>query len=204
MLSGWLMHDFRNKLAVISGNIQIIQIKKTDISPDVLASRLAIAMKMIEETLKLFDDIGSFSQRAAGIAMEISTEKAINRTVAILKRQFEQFGIRVKKNGADPDYTFRCDAGLFDYILISLIEMLLPYNRTEGELILSSSLQENEWKMDAHLTIVGNNSTVSEDFRNRIVSMEMNVIQMGIKELNGKLEVSHTDESMGFELRLPV
>ncbi|MCF7811483.1 hypothetical protein K9N50_10900 [bacterium] len=204
MLSAWLMHDFRNKLAVISGNIQIIQLKKTDISSEVLSDRLKIAMKMIAETLTLFNDIGNFSQRAAGIEMEVSTEKTINRALAILKRQFEQLGIHVKKNDSDPDCTFTCDVGLLDYVLISLIQILLPRNRTEGELTISSTLHENEWKMLVLMNIKGSNSNMFEEFRNKINDLEMQAIKAGIDELNGKLKVFQTPENIGFELKLTV
>jgi len=204
MLSNRLMHDFRNKLAVISGNIQIVQIKGTDVSPDFLTSRLETAMKMITETLKLFDEVGSSKQRAAGIAMEVNTEKAIKRALAALKHQFEQSGIMGNKGEECPDFTFKGDAGLFDYIIMSLMEMFISEDRIEGEFTVSSVILKNTLQMSLSLHLKENDTGFRESFRKRINSLEMAVIEAGVGVLKGKLKILEKSESLCFELEIPV
>lgn len=202
MLSNRLMHDFRNKLAVISGNIQIIQIKGTNISPEVLSSRLAIAMRMIEETLILFDDIGSSSDRAAGIVVKISTEKAIKRTLAVYKQKLGTVGIKLNEYVVSSDFSFKGDAGLFDYMLMSLIEMFLYEDRVDGKFKVSSAILKNTWQMSMKLHLRENDNRFRENFRKRINSPEMLMIKAGVEVLKGRLKVLEEPETYGFELEI--
>ncbi len=203
MVSSYLMHDIRNKLAVISGHTQIIQLKGEKLTLEDLSRRLALIMDSIGKILDSFDNVGSFAQRAAGVKSDITPEKSLEFVLSSQRRRLEDAGIRITDNTSDSGRTFSVDPSLLDYVFLKMIETFLPQERYKGELLLSSTGMKNAWKLNMYLIDEEDGKGLYSGFLNRAGDFGLVAALLAVETMQGELVLRTGPEDYGFRLTIP-
>lgn len=203
MVSSYLMHDIRNKLAVISGYTQILLLKGEQFKWGDISGRLELIMESVEKILSTLDNIGSFAQREKGLKCEIEPDKSFAFILASQQRKLESAGIKINNNTTASNRTLLVDASLFDYMLIKMLETFIPDEYGECELNLSSADVENSWQLHIRLTETDDDGKQCSGFLNRARDLSLVAALLAVESMQGELVLDEGPDDYGFTLTIP-
>ncbi|MDP8240889.1 MAG: hypothetical protein P9X24_17510 [Candidatus Hatepunaea meridiana] len=202
MSSGFIMHEIRNNLAIISAQSQLVMIKSNTLTPDDLNKRMEQVIDQINQILSTLNQAGSFTSRAKGEVSDICPETALKNAISTLQRRCEDRGIRVVSELNVTDKVISYDASLFDYLLMQLLEVFIPVEKTVAKLHLSASGSDEYWEIEMILKARDDEYYYS-NFINRATGFALSAALMVVEELKAELILLSGPEDYGFKLNIP-
>jgi signal transduction histidine kinase len=121
LLSSSIMHEIRNGLSVISGNIQILMMKSGKATPEEVDQYLHRMMTQMERIEQALARVESFSCRTGGVLSKVRPDKAIDNAIFATQRHGDMKGIQIQKQIEATDKTVLCDESLFEFVLMELL-----------------------------------------------------------------------------------
>ncbi|MFH0765692.1 MAG: hypothetical protein V2A61_04655 [Calditrichota bacterium] len=116
-----IMHEIGNAATVISGNAQIMIMKRGGSGPEDLLPRLERMMEQVDRIQAAMGRVGSFSSRVAGKEKNISPVSAVNNALYALKRRCNITGVTLTADLPSEERAVRCDPTLLEFILMELL-----------------------------------------------------------------------------------
>lgn len=147
-LSSSVLHDVRNQLAVISGSVQIIQLKGESIAPSELESRLDNIMVAIDKITQEMNAVGQYGPRSDKAMIDCDLEKIIDDTLLLLRRRIQRSSVSIERTSREEKYIRRLDPGLFEFLVVEIISSLVQVEPTPATLLVITSVEEGFWKLD--------------------------------------------------------
>ncbi len=191
-MSGSVVHDIRNNLTVISSAVQLIQLK-SNIGNDDLNSKLTLILDQIDSIMSQIDVIGQFSDRAKGSINNIHPNESCNNVLDVLKRKITKSGLTVRTNLSDDQRSLRTDVGLFEFLLLEMIESCLPPEKCEMGLSIQSSKTESMYTVNVSIEKTFDGFLSDSD---RVDIMKLSADHLGA-------ELISLPDSTGWNLSLP-
>ncbi|MBT3231407.1 MAG: hypothetical protein HN356_01190 [Calditrichaeota bacterium] len=150
-MSSTMMHDIGNALTVISGNSQIIQIKKNNQTVDQIQVRIETILDQINRIQNITDRVGSFGARLSGDFKKIDPTLPVTNAFYALSRRFSLAGIRNETNIVKKKAVIFCDPSILEFIFIEFLSLFLKVPVNEGNLTVVSSSDKNNFSVEAWL-----------------------------------------------------
>lgn len=204
LISGYIMHEIRNALAVVSGNAQIIQIKGEKLSSQDIARRLNQILEQIDRTLNILNRIGGFTARAQGEIVAVQPDQTVANAISALERMFENRGLKVTESLMENEKTILCDASLFDFLLLQLLEACIPEEISVGKIEVTSSSKAKKWEMKLILRPEENEENFISSFIDRVSGFGLTAVLMALKAVKGELFLLSGPDDYGFRLIVPL
>ena len=203
LVSGHIMHDIRNSLAVVSGHAQIIQLKGEKVSGEDIVKRMDQIIDQVDKILDTINQVGSYTARAKGDKSEFSPDNALENAVHGLERRFENAGLHVKLQKSETSKNIWCDGSLSDFVLLQLLETCIPDKHTGGQVKISTNEDMSWWEAE----IIISSQTDTEELRSKLIEsskgFDLVAVLIALEELNGVLYLLTDPEKYGFKLRIP-
>jgi len=203
LISGYVMHDIRNALAVVSGHAQIIQIKGKRITHEDIARRMEQIIEQVERILTTINRVGSFTSRAKGDMAEVMPDNALINAVRALERRLENAGLKVVEECSFAERMIWCDASLFDFTLLQLLESCIPDRRCEGELKLKTSGGDRGWELRLNFRSTGDSDDLYSGFLKRAEGFGLVTVLLSLEPVKGELYLLSDPVDFGFRLFVP-
>ena len=203
LVSGHIMHDIRNSLAVVSGHAQIIQLKGEKVSGEDIVKRMDQIIDQVDKILDTINQVGSYTARAKGDKSEFSPDNALENAVHGLERRFENAGLHVKLQKSETSKNIWCDGSLCDFVLLQLLETCIPDEHTEGQVTIHVSESESWWEMEILLTEQEDSGRLHSQFMNSCRGFNLVAILITLEQLYGQLYQLTIPNRYGFRLRIP-
>ena len=203
MVSGHVMHDIRNSLAVVSGQAQIIQLKVDKMTGEDLVHRMDQIIDQVDKILAIINQVGSYSARAQGERTEIEPHKALTNAVHAMQRRFENAGLPIKMQESQPAKNIRCDGSLFDFVLLQALEACLPPGSAEGQVTVSAAADDAWWEAEINVSYKAENSELGAWFTERSRQFDLTAILIALREMRGELYLNTGADKCGYRLRIP-
>ena len=204
MVSSAIMHDFRNSLTVVSGNVQIILLKQGRLPQPEIVQRLGKVMKQIERITGSFDRVGSFSRRAAGEVTEVNPYAALDNAIFGLNREIDARQAVLTRSGDDTQGKIRCDASLFEFVLLELLSSCLEVMRPGGDLNVKTTEKDGWWELELRLPSDAGARSVHGKLNKRAESFSTVAMLLAVEEMGGELYLSSGDKADGWSLKMPL
>ncbi|NQT33682.1 hypothetical protein HQ587_00720 [bacterium] len=203
LISGFIMHEIRNVMAIISGNTQIIQIKGEKLGSQDTTHRLDQILEQIERIQNILNRIGGFTARAQGEIVEVQPDRTVINSISALDRMFENRGLKVTESLRENEKTILCDASLFDFLLLQLLETCIPKERSVGKIEVTSSSKAKKWEMKLILRPEENEEDFYSNFIERVSGFGLTAVLMALKAVKGELFLLSGPDDYGFRLIVP-
>ena len=203
LVSGHVMHDIRNALAVVSGHAQIIQIKGDKVSHEDVIRRMEQIIEQVERILTTINQVGSFTSRASGNMADVAPDESLENAVQALERRLENAGLKVLKKWMEAPRTLRCDASLFDFVLLQLLECCIPDKRSDGELSILTSSGETGWELKLNLSSKADDDGLFSGFLKITEGFDLVAVLLSLKPMKAKLFLLSGPDHYGFRLLVP-
>jgi len=203
MVSSYLMHEFRNSLAVVSGHAQIIQVRDGKVSSEDLVNRMDEVMIQIDRILDIFEGVGSFASRAVGEKVDVHPDSTLENALLSMRRQLESRGLKISSKTSGGDLKFWCDASLFDYIILQLLDVCIPEKRIEGKLVIKTTSDDRYWQLKLNLNESGGDGHLFSGFIKRASGFELTAALIAVESMGGELYLRSDTQDYGFRLVLP-
>ena len=202
LVSGHIMHDIRNSLAVVSGHAQLIQLRGDKASHDDILKRMEQIIEQVDKILSNINRVGSYTQRAKGEKSEISLDRSLENAVHSLERRFENAGIQVNLHIPEISKNIWCDGSLCDFVILQLLEILIPEEYTDGRLTLESDSNDSWWEANIWLIIKADKGDSRQSFIEKCHGFELVAVLYALEKLKG--ELYHLDDADGYGFRLHI
>ncbi len=203
LVSGYVMHDIRNALAVVSGHAQIIQIKGEKVSHEDVIRRMEQIIEQVERILTTINRVGSFTSRAKGNMADVAPDISLENSVHAMERRLENAGLKIIKKWTEASRTLWCDASLFDFVLLQLLECCIPDKRTNGELLISTSSSETGWELKLNLWSKADDDGLFSGFLKKAEGFDLVAVLLSLKPMKGKLFLLSGPDHYGLRLFVP-
>jgi len=203
MVSGNVMHDIRNSLAVVSGHAQIIQLKADKITGEDVAKRMDQVIDQVDKILAIINQVGSYTARAQGEKTEVEPKKALINAVHAMQRRFENVGLSITLEQSQEAKNIWCDGSLFDFALLQLLEACVPAEHIEGQVTVSAAAGDSWWETELRVRCKADNDRLRAFFSERSRQFDMTAILIALREMHGELYLLTDGDSCGYRLRIP-
>lgn len=201
MLSSAIMHDLRNYLTILSGNIQILQMKQGQAEPVELLQRLDKMMGQIERAENAIGRVESFSRRAEGVVREIAPELALDNAILAFEHQQGIKESRIARDLSPLSKQVACDASLLEFIIIELLKQS-DTAAEDAQLLVSAADSPTFWecRLEHPSTTDPKAAGKSELSMN---SAGLWVASLAAERMGGELRRFEGDGRAGWRLRIP-
>jgi len=196
LLSSAIMHDVRNALTVLSGNIQILLLKIGRLEPDELRERLERIMPQIERIERIINRVESFSRRAEGATRTFDPLSAVrNALYEIGTDNFD--GQSLIENLPQLSKRIHCDSSLLEFVIVELMRQALPRINV-GELRIHSSDHHPYWefRLEWSESVDSGRTTAGAD-------TGLMLCRVAMQRMGGELTPVSEPEMVGWRLLLP-
>lgn len=196
--SSAIMHEVRNALTVLSGNVQILQMKGDRTTIEEVQQRLERMMAQIDRMEKSIGRVESFSRRTEGSARQVNPDTLIQN--ALFASSFVLRGTEQVKISEYASQTRKVcgDPNLLELLVFEMFQHLFRQIR-EGSLKIESSDADPNWELLLELT-----SSQDVNFPIQHVSSPgIRLAELIAMRLGGTLELTQETDRASCRLRLP-
>ncbi len=99
--------------------------------------------------------------------------------------------------------TIMCDASLFDFVLLQVLEACIPGERSAGKIEVTSSANAKNWEMKLILRPEENEGDFCSDFLERVSGFGLTAVLMALEAVKGELFLLSGPDDYGFRLIVP-
>ncbi len=142
--ASYLIHEIKNPLIVIGGFAQQLLKKASDKDRD----KLQMIVKEIERLETLVSDVRDFTKPIDLEKQETDINELISDTVALFKEEASKYGIEITISLDESIPKLMLDKNLIKQVLINLVKNAIEAIKEQGELTISSRLENNVVKIE--------------------------------------------------------
>lgn len=194
-LSSAIMHDLRNALTVLSGNIQILAMKGDRASADEIADRLNRMTAQLERMQGQIERADSFSRRAAGTKYPVPPERVIGNALFALNYYIKGTSRPLEPIINTTSRMVECDASQLELAISELVQDLLG-RQDEGVILLISEDVDSKWRCRIE-------QVISTDTKPSSRGLAIQLAALSITRMGGTLEAFKEDDREGWLVSLP-
>jgi K+-sensing histidine kinase KdpD len=145
LLSSAIMHDTRNALTILSGNIQILLMKGEEVETSEIKDRLEKSLLQVERIEAQIKRAESFTRRAAGTIQTIIPDSAVENALFFVEHHIKGLPRRVVTDLRPSRKRITCDIGLLEFAIGELIQLNFA-EPTDADLFISTGGNMKEWE----------------------------------------------------------
>jgi len=150
-MSSAIMHDIGNALTVISGNVQIMQMKRDGLDTDDLNSRLNLIMDQISRIENTIGRVGSFGSRLTGKKAEVNPYQTLNNALFAFKRRTLLDGLDVEFPDEKKQLLLYYDPSILEFIFLEMLMLFINVLKGKGKLRINTAKSSEFWSVSAEL-----------------------------------------------------
>ena len=197
-MSSPIMHDIGNALTVISGNSQIIQIKKNNQTIDQIQVRIETILDQITRIQNTTDRVGSFGARLSGVLKRIDPALPVNNALYALSRRFSLAGIGFETNIVKKRAVIFCDPSILEFIFIEFLSLFLKVPINDSNLKVDSSSDNNNFYVEAWLKPSKIEQKLFEHWDDPNLELKLFTPLAGLEGSGGSAKLFKNNESVGW------
>ncbi len=163
-MSSSIMHEIGNAMTVISGNAQIMQIKKEAIEKDDIFKRIDLIMSQTDRIQAAIHKVGSFGGRTSGAITKMSPGRAVDNSLYAFEHRNDISNLSVEKEIMAEHGNVAVDPSVLEYIILELLSMFIFKTNVNGKLFIYSGSDENNWRLSADYSPSVDSSKVFESW----------------------------------------
>jgi len=198
LLSSAILHDVRNALTILSGNIQILQMKGNSATAEEMLQRLERMIPQIKRMENTIGRVESFSLRAKGIAQTISPDALIDNALLTLAYLPDGANLTVNRDYNRQNKHLFGDPSLLEFIVLELFRQIHSQYR-DSSIRIESSDRHPYWEL--RLGIASNQETQSN--KQSADSPGIRISQLAANKADGTLNSFDEAGWSGWRLLLP-
>lgn len=205
-MSSAIIHEIGNALTVISGNSQIIQIKKAEMEREDILARIDRVVDQVFRIQGVLSRVGSLSSRLAGHKREIDPHISLDNVLYTFHRKCNLAGLELVTDILEDDYTVFFDQSLLEFVLLELFALFLPgfsHLDCRGTINVAAGSDETQWKLESKLTIADKCQEIIERWESLEFERSLAVPLLIIDAVKGQVKVFNAGKSFGWRLTIP-
>jgi nitrogen-specific signal transduction histidine kinase len=141
LMTGVLAHDMRNPLSVLSGQLQILEMKTPEGDP--LANRVQTMARQVERIRELVDGVACMSQGDPRGQRVFRPGEVLEEALTLTRKLFSTKDLKVNQHNEATDLRVRGNFGQWVHVLYKLLEFI-------GSRIASATVEINISPLSAH------------------------------------------------------
>lgn len=151
-MSSAIMHEIGNALTVISGNVQIIQLRGADLEKDDMLKRMSLMMNQIARIEGTIGRVGSFGARLSGQIKRIDPHLALNNALYAFRRRCLIEGPEIHLHSEPGTCAIPYDPSLLEYAILEMLSLFLKVSENKDVLSINANATAGGWTIEATLT----------------------------------------------------
>ena len=144
-LASAIMHDTRNALTILSGNLQILLMKGAKVEMSEVLDRIEKSLHQVERIESQINRAESFSRRARGTIENIAPNSVVENALFFVEHRINGLPRKVIANLRPSKKRLSCDIGLLEFAIGELIQLCLAAP-IEGDLLVSAGEHGRNWE----------------------------------------------------------
>jgi len=203
-MSSAIMHEISNALTVISGNVQIIQLKNAGQEKKDILRRMPLIMDQIARIEATIARVGSFGARLNGKLKETDPIRALNNALYAFKKRCIFDGPEIRFAKQNETCTIQYDPSLIEYVLLEMFSLFLTVCNSKDHINIKSSVKEASWSVEADLTLEPPPSGKADFWSSEELPMLAAGTLFVLKKYGGEVTLRRSGNVLGWRLDVPL
>ncbi len=202
LLSSAIMHEIRNSLTIILGNVQMVTIREGIVAPSELKLRLDRISNQLNKIEGTISRAGSFRGRAAGLSQQADPDAIVVNAIFAFEHLQLIKDSTIHSRYCSTRRSVRCDLSLLEFVVVEILKAAYIGGDFEKISIVTNDLGDRWECRIERLRTTGNLKTVAID----TLAEENNgltIAAVAMASLGGELRQYENAELAGWVIELP-
>lgn len=203
-ISSAIMHDIGNALTVISGNSQLIQLKRGNIEFEEIHNKIDSILDQVTRVHNLIKRVGSFSGRSKENVNLLNPRSALDNVIFAIERKCSISDVEFVFTKGEFESAVKYDPSLLDYIFFESFVLFLQDFVKNGRLFVTEYLENGKWCVNAQFESDVFFNQLNDiwdpgDLDHRLIG-----VAVSLDEYGGSSTLFSDSNTLGWKIEIPV